>query len=308
MKSMTGYGRAQVNFGRRRIICEIRTINSKQLDLYGRLPEEYKILDNDFRSRLSEILLRGKIEYTFYIEKTGKGSAFMDEEAVERYIEGLKYLSRKNALPLEADKILPLAVQLSVTPQLRTSVREISSGEKTAALTALEKAIKEVERTRLTEGTVLKNDLLAHIKIIENTLSKKIIPFEKKRMPALRERLTSKLQEMVASASVQIDSMRFEQEMFFYIEKFDITEEVTRLKQHCEFFKATCKEAAGVSAKSTVAGVTVAIGKKLGFIAQEIGREINTIGSKANDAVMQQTVVVMKDELEKIKEQLANIL
>ena len=292
---MTGYGRAQGNFGARRIICEIRTINSKQLDLYGRLPEEYKIIDNDFRSRMNELLLRGKIEYTFCIEKIDKGAAFIDDEAVESYVAGLKYLSKKNNLPLNVESVLPLAVQLSVTPQLRTNVRKISASEKTVALTILEKAIKEVERTRLIEGATLKNDLLLHIKLIENSLSKKIIPFEKKRIPALRERLTNKLKEMIEHA--QIDGVRFEQEIFFYLEKFDITEEITRLKQHCEFFKATCKEA-----------TNIASGKKLGFITQEMGREINTMGSKANDAIMQQTVVEMKDELEKIKEQLANIL
>jgi uncharacterized protein (TIGR00255 family) len=291
MKSMTGYGRAQGNFGTGRITCEIRTVNSKQLDLYGRLPEEYKILDNDLRSRIGEALLRGKVEYTFYVEKTGKSSAFIDKETVEGYVADLKYLSKKNSLPLAAESILPLAVRLSVMPQLRTGIRRVSADEKTAVLSILEKAIREVEHTRLTEGAALKNDLLSHIKVIEKTLSKKIIPFEKERIPALRERLTGKLQEMAS----QIDGVRFEQEIFFYLEKFDITEEVTRLKQHCEFFRATCKVAA-------------AAGKKLGFIAQEIGREINTIGSKANDAVMQQTVVEMKDELEKIKEQLANIL
>jgi uncharacterized protein (TIGR00255 family) len=292
---MTGYGRAKGNFGSRIITCEIRTINSKQLDLYARLPEEYKILDSDFRSCISEILLRGKIEYTFYIEKTDKDVAFIDEEAVKGYIAGLKYLSKKNALPLDFENILPLAVQLSVMPQLRANVREVSSGEKAVALTVLEKAVKEVERTRLIEGAALKNDLLSRIKLIENALFKKIIPFEKKRIPALRERLTGKLQEVIEHA--QIDSARFEQEIFFYLEKFDITEEITRLKQHCEFFRATCKEAANAT-----------VGKKLGFIAQEIGREVNTAGSKANDAVMQQIVVEMKDELEKIKEQLANIL
>jgi uncharacterized protein (TIGR00255 family) len=293
MKSMTGYGRIQGNFGTRKITCEIRAINSKQLDLYSRLPEEYKTLDNNFRSRISEALLRGKIEYTFCIEKTDKGSAFIDGETVEGYIAALKHLIKKNALPFEEKNILPLAVRLSVIPQLRTDIREISAGEKKAALAVLEKAIKEVEHTRLTEGTALKNDLLTRVKTLENTLTKKIIPFEKKRIPALRERLTDKLQEMLAYS--QIDGVRFEQEIFFYIEKLDISEEITRLKQHCDFFKTTCRE-------------TSASGKKLGFITQEMGREINTIGSKANDAIMQKAVVEMKDELEKIKEQLANIL
>ncbi|MDR0763840.1 MAG: hypothetical protein LBF01_05025, partial [Bacteroidales bacterium] len=177
MKSMTGYGRAQGNFGTGRIICEIRTINSKQLDLYGRLPEEYKIIDADFRSRMSEVFLRGKVEYAFCIEKTDKSPAFINEETVEGYIAGLKYLSKKNALPLNAESILPIAMQLSVTPQPSRNVREISADEKKVALTILDKAIREVERTRLTEGSALKNDLLVHIKTLENVLLKKIISF-----------------------------------------------------------------------------------------------------------------------------------
>jgi uncharacterized protein (TIGR00255 family) len=286
---MTGYGRAQANFGSRKITCEIRTINSKQLDLYGRVPEEYKILDNDFRSRMSEVLIRGKIEYTFSVEKTGKKNVLLDEEAVEGYVTELRYLSKKMSLSLE---ILPMAVKLSTLPNLRTGAREISSSEKKAVFSVFEKALKAVDTTRSNEGLALRNDLLLHVKTIENILRKKIIPLDKNRIPALRERLNSKLQEIISNVS--IDRVRFEQEMFFYIEKFDITEEITRLKQHCEFFRVTCKD--------------LSTGKKLGFIAQEMGREINTIGSKSNDVFMQQAVVEMKDCLEKIKEQLSNIL
>ncbi|MDR1739992.1 MAG: YicC family protein [Bacteroidales bacterium] len=293
MKSMTGYGRVHGVFGTRKITCEIRSINSKQLDLYGRIPEEYKIFENDFRSRISEVLLRGKIEYIISVEKVDKNSSVIDEEAVKGYIEGLRYLSKKNSLPLNSESILPLAVQLSAAPQIRTSVKEISSGEKKLMFSIFEKTLKEIEQTRSVEGLALKNDLLLHVKAIENILSKKIIPFDKKRIPYMRKRLTKKLQEVLDAS--QIDGVRFEQEMFFYLERFDITEEITRLKQHCKFFNTTCKD-------------NDAAGKKLGFIAQEMGREINTIGSKSNDVAMQQSVVEMKDELEKIKEQLSNIL
>ncbi len=294
MKSMTGYGRVHSVYGTRKITCEIRSINSKQLDLYGRIPEEYKIFENDFRSRINEVLLRGKIEYIISVEKVSKNISAIDEETVNSYISGLKYLSKKTSLPLNIESILPLAVQLSVAPQIRASVAEITAGEKRVVFSVFEKTLKEISHTRLIEGLALKNDLLLHIKAIENILSKKVIPFDKKRIPYMRKRLIKKLQEVINAS--QIDGVRFEQEMFFYLERFDITEEIIRLKQHCKFFNATCKDS------------DVAAGKKLGFIAQEMGREINTIGSKSNDVTMQQSVVEMKDELEKIKEQLSNIL
>ncbi len=285
---MTGFGNATVEFKDKTISVEIKSVNSKFFDLMLKLPSLYREKEMELRTELSRSIERGKVEVLFTYESpeiTKKAS--INKPLVKAYYEELKKLDSelKNKTPNYLQLILPL-------PDVLMSERMVLTPEEwKAAAKALALALKNFRDFRGSEGKSLEKDLTKNIgSIIKGVLE--LEKFENNRIEGIRKRLQVSLEEFVQSNN--IDRNRLEQELIFYLEKFDISEEKVRLRTHCDYFLETMKEDSS--------------GKKLAFISQEIGREINTIGSKANDAQMQKVVVIMKDDLEKIKEQVLNIL
>ena len=286
--SMTGFGNATVEFKDKTISVEIKSVNSKFFDLMLKLPSLYREKEMELRTELSRSIERGKAEVLFTYESqeiTKKAS--INKPLVKVYYEELKKLDSelKNKTPNYLQLILPL-------PDVLMSERMVLTPEEwKAASKALAIALKNFRDFRGSEGKSLEKDLTKNIgSIIKGVLE--LEKFEHDRIEGIRKRLQVSLEEFIQSNN--IDRNRLEQELIFYLEKFDISEEKVRLRTHCDYFLETMKEDSS--------------GKKLAFISQEIGREINTIGSKANDAQMQKVVVIMKDDLEKIKEQVLNIL
>ena len=291
IKSMTGYGKAEAVEGKRKITVEIRSLNSKQLDMSVRIPQAYRQLEYEVRNRIGKAVQRGKVDVYINVETdTAAIPVNVNRELFMAYYSVLKELgSGMEEKGRGMDPVLMTAI-LKMPEVVTSETEEISDGERTALFDAVDEALAAFDAFRTQEGQTLIADLLARIGKIE-AYRKSIEPFEARRIGVIKERI----RENIASLGVPVDANRLEQEMIFYVEKLDITEEKVRLDNHCRYFREVASEEENV-------------GRKLGFIAQEMGREINTLGSKANDSDMQKTVVMMKDELEKIKEQVLNIL
>lgn len=287
IQSMTGFGKTSIQFEGKSVNIEIRTLNSKQLDLSVRLAPLFREKENEVRNCVSKELQRGKIEVSIYIEKMEKPQVEVDTELAKAYYQKLVLLSQEVGNPIDSD----IFCQVLRLPDVITSSREeLTDALWEAVLSALEETCAKVVAFRQEEGSHLAKDFAKRIQLI-NDMVEEITPYEQNRIVAIRNKFESSLSEL----PVQYDENRLEQEIIFYLEKLDITEEKVRLKKHCSYFMDTMNEAQSQ-------------GKKLGFIVQEIGREVNTTGSKANDFNIQQIVVKMKDEVEKLKEQLANVL
>ncbi len=289
IKSMTGFGKATEEIDNQIIKTEIKSLNSKQFDVSIKLPYKWRELELDVRNLLVENLIKGKIDCCVTIE-SNKTLAInkINEDVVKQTYNYLKTLASE--LNANTDNLFEYVLSL---PEIRNSEseNELSEDKKELFLSMIKNAISSFNNYRSTEGAILEKDFIERINTIGNLLQE-VAQYEEERCKKIKAKLTSKLKELSLD---EINENRLEQEMIYYLEKLDITEEKVRLSQHLEYFKE-CMD------KETNQG------KKLGFIAQEIGREVNTLGSKANHADIQTIVVKMKDELEKIKEQLANIL
>ena len=283
MQSMTGFGKAETTFEDKKITLEIRSLNSKNLDLNTRLPGFYKELESDFRKQIITALQRGKVDIALFYEANGAESAAKINLPIVK-----AYMAQLADFDLNEGEKIKLAIRLPDT--LKTEKESITAAEKKVLHQLCQKVLEQIVLFRQQEGNNLEKDIALRIGQLTDFL-KQIEKVEPHRMPRVKERLRSHLEELEA----KIDENRFEQELIYYLEKYDITEEKVRLKNHLNYF-------------SEIMQGQQSQGKKLGFVAQEIGREINTIGSKANDADLQKLVVQMKDELEKIKEQLLNVL
>jgi uncharacterized protein (TIGR00255 family) len=288
LKSMTGFGKAECQLPSKKLTIEVRSLNSKQIDTSTRLPAIYKSKDLEIRQILSKSLERGKIECTLHYEMIEGAAATINSAVVKDYIRQLKSVTEE--LQLNADDLLSTAMRLPDT--VISEKTEIIEEEWESVRGALESAIGELNEFRSQEGAALALDLTGGIRNIQ-ALQEKIVPYEPERIEKLKQRIMGNLEEL--KLKEDIDHNRFEQELLFYIEKLDINEEQVRLKNHLGYFLEIMEQGG-------------AAGRKLGFICQEIGREINTLGSKANHKEIQRIVVEMKDELEKIKEQLLNVL
>ena len=284
IQSMTGFGKSVLQLPNKKISVEIKSLNSKTLDLNTRIPSHYKEKELALRNMISRSLTRGKVDFSIFVETTGEEtSSVINKPVVTAYMAQLKSI-----VPAAELELLKMALRMPDT--LKTEREEIDQNEFKAIEEAVEQALNEINDYRNAEGKALETELLQRTHNIINLLNR-VIEMDPERIAGVRERL----QKGVAELKENIDENRFEQELVYYIEKFDITEEKVRLDTHLNYFLENLH-----SEDSN--------GKKLGFISQEMGREINTIGSKSNYAPMQQLVVQMKDELEKIKEQLLNVL
>ena len=284
IKSMTGFGKGESSFENKTIVVEIRTLNSKNLDINCRISYSYKELESEFRKKISSSLKRGKVDISIH-EKSinGESASKINKQVVEDYISQLKKLSTNNEIDF-----LSIAMRLPET--MKTEREDLNNNEKTKMLSLFKNTLEKVVSFRNQEGGIILEDFNNRVILIEDHL-KMISKIDQNRRVSVKEKLKNSLNDL----KINIDENRFEQELIYYIEKYDITEEKVRLKNHINYFIETLK-----SDESN--------GKKLGFIVQEMGREINTIGSKANYFKLQKIVVQMKDELEKIKEQLLNVL
>ena len=284
IQSMTGFGKYIVQLPTKKITVEIKSLNSKSIDLNARMPTSYREKELELRKIIANSLNRGKVDFSLYVELTGdETSSQVNETAVRQYMKQLKAIASGDDLRL-------LEMALRFPDAMKTEKEDIDEAEYEAILEAVDGALVEINTFRSEEGSVLEQDFLDRIKALEDLLEQ-VVQIDPERQSTIRERLEKAVQDIKAD----VDENRFEQELIYYLEKYDITEEKVRLANHLDYFGKTLK-----SDDSN--------GKKLGFISQEIGREINTIGSKANFAPMQQIVVQMKDELEKIKEQMLNVL
>ncbi len=287
---MTGFGRSTLELPAKSITVEVKSLNSKQFDANLRLPPLYREKEGELRLLLNSELERGKVELNINIDRNGESGSYQFNRALaKQYFTEMKLLAEELGQDLTSEVIYTLVRMPDV---LKAEQEALSVEEWKTVRQAVVNAIRGLNDFRQKEGAALEKDLLERTILIEKLLED-VPPLEGKRIETLRERLKKQLDESAAKGSV--DMNRFEQEIVYYIEKLDITEEKVRLKKHCQYFAEILAEPGSN-------------GKKLGFISQEMGREINTLGSKANDADIQKIVVLMKDELEKIKEQLFNIL
>jgi uncharacterized protein (TIGR00255 family) len=290
IKSMTGFGKTKFETNNKVLNIEIRTLNSKQLDLNLRIPHLYKEKELELRALLGQKLVRGKIDLSINIEQSSIESVpHINHQLANQYYNQLKDLSKDLKIDAPGDLI---SILLKMPDILSSSKEELNKTEWESIIEGLKATIIKVDEFRSQEGSYLNTDFIERINKIKNLLVQ-VEPFEVARVPRIRERIYNNFTNFLDDVSKNKD--RLEQEMIFYLEKLDITEEKVRLDKHCDYFLNTIE-------------LEENAGKKLAFIAQEIGREINTLGSKANDADIQTIVVLMKDELEKIKEQLFNIL
>ena len=288
-KSMTGFGKAEVVVNGKTFTAEIRSLNSKQLDLGLKTPAAYRELENEIRSLVSKRVVRGKVDMLVSVASNEVATASrIDKPLFAAYIRQMNEALAYAGVEVDYEAIIPSVMKMPNV--IQNDATEASEDEKIAIMKAVEGAIDCLDAFRKQEGAILIADLLRRVETIEQ-LRNEIIPFEASRAEAIRQRI----REGIEKLGVEVDNNRLEQEMIFYIEKLDITEEKVRLENHCKYFRE-------VSNNEEQAG------RKLGFIAQEMGREINTTGSKANQHDIQKIVVKMKDELEKIKEQVLNIL
>ena len=286
---MTGFGKSEVALPTKKITVEVRSLNSKQLDLSVKLPGIYRSMEFDIRSRAAAAIVRGKADISVSIETTAvQTSATVNKELFKAYLQQINDAMSFSAIGADYDAILPVVMRMPDV--VSTQAESVSEQEQAALFEAVDEALARFTAFREQEGATLIADLLHRVDRIEEYKAQ-VEPFEKARTEVIKNRIREHIEKM----NLELDNNRLEQEMIFYIEKLDITEEKVRLKNHCDYFRQ-------------VAAEEDAPGRKLGFIAQEMGREINTLGSKSNEANMQILVVKMKDELEKIKEQVLNIL
>jgi len=290
MKSMTGFGKATAEIPGKKVTVEVRSLNSKQLDLNLRLPYLYKEKELELRADISKQIERGKVDLTVFTEATQDSlPVAINKTLAKTYYNELKTLSAE--LGESNQNLLALVVKMPDVMKAEREVLELDEAEWKQIKATVDRAIDAFQKFRSDEGKTLSNEFTIRIGLIDSLLTE-VIKGDAARVENIRTRIKNSIAEAVEKE--KIDQNRFEQELVYYIEKLDITEEKLRLKTHIDYFLNTMKETAS--------------GRKLGFISQEIGREINTIGSKANDANVQKLVVQMKDELEKIKEQLLNVL
>ena len=288
-KSMTGFGKGEATLKNKKITVEIRTLNSKQLDLNLRLPSAYRQSEYEIRTSLARALVRGKADVFISVESQRvETPARIDKELFGEYLRQTTDALRYAGIEASYNALVPAILRMPEV--LATETEAISDEEHAALLAATEAAAAQLDAFRAQEGATLIADLLRRVDLIEQ-YKNEVIPFEEARTATIRTRILDNF----AKIGVDVDRNRLEQEMIFYLEKHDITEEKVRLTNHCNYFRE-------------VAAHEENAGRKLGFIAQEMGREINTMGSKANETNIQILVVKMKDELEKIKEQVLNIL
>ena len=284
IQSMTGYGKSVIQLPTKNITVEIKSLNSKSIDLNARVPSFYREKELEIRKSISKSLVRGKVDFNLYVEITGeKTSAKVNEVVVRQYMNQLK-----NVVSVDDVELLKMAIKMPDT--MKTEREEIDADEFKTILEAVNEALIDINLYRSDEGKVLEDDFKMRINSISELLIE-VTDIDSDRIEIVKDRL----RKAVGDLKEAVDENRFEQELIYYLEKYDITEEKVRLKNHLNYFM----EALDSSDSN---------GKKIGFICQEIGREINTIGSKSNHAPMQQLVVQMKDELEKIKEQALNVL
>jgi len=290
IQSMTGFGKAGVTFGTKAINIEIRSVNSRQMDLSLRLPAIYREKEPEIRSMIAQATMRGKMELIITIESSSDNEDYvLNHELAKRYHSDLKLLS------IEIEEKMPcdyISIISRLPDVFKAAIPELNPDEWKVVSEGLSEALDKMNTCRKNEGEILCRDMMLHVRNILTYL-KEIEPFEKERMESIRSKMRTAFVEFDNQSG--FDENRFEQELIYYIEKLDITEEKIRLKKHCDYFFQTLDE-------------PQSSGRKLGFIAQEMGREINTLGSKANHFEIQRLVVLMKDELEKIKEQSLNIL
>ena len=284
IQSMTGYGKSVLQFPTKKISLEIKSLNSKNLDLNTRMPSVYREKELHIRKLIASHLVRGKVDFSLYLEITGEETTSkVNKPVVKTYMQQLKDI-------VDGDKTELLKMAVRFPDALSTERDDIDADEWKLIEDGIKATLEKIKDYRLQEGKALEKDFINRVENIDKLLED-VIKIDPERIENVRERLN----RGIADLKERVDENRFEQELVYYIEKFDITEEKVRLHNHLEYFVKSLH-----SADSN--------GKKLGFIGQEIGREINTIGSKANYAPMQKLVVQMKDELEKIKEQLLNVL
>ena len=285
IQSMTGFGKATLQLSNKKITVEVKSLNSKGLDLNVRMPSVYREMELGLRNVIAQKLERGKIDFSIYIEVTGEEtSSKINVPIVKGYINQMK------AVIPNADETELMKMAVRMPDALKTERDEIDENEWNEIMKVVEDALKNIASFRIDEGKSLENEFVSRIENIR-TYMNQAVGMDTERIETVKNRLRTALEELVAN----VDENRFEQELIFYLEKYDITEERVRLENHLNYFI------------ETIAG-TEANGRKLGFITQEIGREINTMGSKSNHSEMQKLVVMMKDELEKIKEQVLNVL
>ena len=290
IRSMTGFGKVTADLGSRTVNVEVKCLNSKQADLYIKLPALYREGENQVRNELTRTLQRGKIEVSVWFESTGnERNVSINQAIIADYLEQLNQMEPTIKMPGN-DVLLPLVMRLPDV--IKVDKQDFDEAEWSKLFETIKQAIGLVEEFRLQEGRSIGEDFKTRIRLIMEGVTR-IRAIEKNRIERLRERMSNALTDIVER--IKVDQNRFEQELIYYIEKLDINEEMVRLGNHCDYFLETLD-------------TEESPGRKLGFISQEIGREINTIGSKANDSEIQRIVVEMKDELEKLKEQSFNVL
>ena len=291
IQSMTGYGKADVHYNGKKIHVEVKSLNSKSMDLSTRIAPLYREKEMELRQLLSKSLERGKVDFTLWVEKDETSAAgTINAEVVANYVGQIRQICKAQSLP-EPENVWEVVLRMPEAVQVNTA-EELTDEEWQVVLSAVNEAIAGLVAFRKQEGEALYKKFTEKVDNIERLLGE-IEPYETGRVDKIRQRLLERLQEL---KGVDFDKNRLEQELIYYIEKLDISEEKQRLTNHLRYFRETMQESER------------GLGKKLGFIAQEMGREINTTGSKSNQAEMQNIVVKMKDELEQIKEQVLNVM
>lgn len=291
IQSMTGYGKADVHYNGKKIHVEVKSLNSKSMDLSTRIAPLYREKEMELRQLLSKSLERGKVDFTLWVEKDETSAAgTINAEVVANYVGQIRQICKAQSLP-EPENVWEVVLRMPEAVQVNTA-EELTDEEWQVVLSAVNEAIAGLVAFRKQEGEALYKKFTEKVDNIERLLGE-IEPYETGRVDKIRQRLLERLQEL---KGVDYDKNRLEQELIYYIEKLDISEEKQRLTNHLRYFRETMQESER------------GLGKELGFIAQEMGREINTTGSKSNQAEMQNIVVKMKDELEQIKEQVLNVM
>lgn len=287
---MTGFGKAEFEVNNKKFILELKALNSKQIDINARIPSVYREKEIEIRKELAEKLVRGKVDITIYVENHGEDSnSKINEPILKSYFESLKKINDELGLPTDQTTMQSI---LRLPDVVKTEYETLDEEEWQVILEHLRKALEDIDDFRIREGKALETDIIANTENIRELLQQ-ITPFEDQRMETVKKRLTENLEKLNLNGNV--DENRFEQELVYYLDKMDMNEEKVRLENHCNYFIETI-----VLPESN--------GKKLAFISQEMGREINTLGSKAYENNIQRIVVQMKDHLERIKEQLLNVL
>jgi uncharacterized protein (TIGR00255 family) len=288
LKSMTGFGKAECHLPTKKLTIELKSLNSKQIDTNTRLPAIYREKELQIRQILSKSLDRGKIECNFHYEMIEGAASTINTNVIKLYLEQLKGISHDS----EIDQGDLLSTVMRLPDTVISEKANLEEDEWNTVKETLERAVKELDEFRVQEGAALEKDLVFRIETIRQKHIE-VEPFEKERIAKIKERILNNLEEIKSKG--EVDQNRFEQELIYYAEKLDINEEKVRLNNHLDYFVEILEKGSPN-------------GKKLGFICQEIGREVNTLGSKANHNEIQRLVVDMKDELEKIKEQILNVL